>query len=76
MDINNKNRQEDSVVYTIRKAAIRDDTGNYRIRQCHPKTSMKAVQTQSIQADNNKTVGDILNRLKYNNDLRKIVRGE
>lgn len=75
---NNKRESlhEDSVSAVITRGVIRDETGNLRIRQCHPKLSTDKARSRQVIAFNDKTVGDILGKLKLNADLRRIVRGE
>ena len=60
---------------TVDKAVIRNDTGNLQVRQCNPKIKTVRVDTLNKRTQDNKTVGDILNRLKFNNQLRNITRG-
>lgn len=76
--MNNKRKEihnEDSVSAVIRTAVIRDETGNLRIRQCHPKVSTDKARSRAVITFNDKTVGDILNKLRFNSSLRKIVKG-
>jgi hypothetical protein len=57
------------------KAVIRDDIGILRLRQCQPKISCQRATSQHVIATNRKTIGDILNKLKFNNHPRDVVRG-
>jgi len=60
----------------IRENVVITDNGRTLIRQCSGKTTTERAVSQHIVAHNNKTHGDILQRLRYNQQLRSIVRGE
>ena len=68
-------RKVSNVQQTINKAVIRDDIGHYKLRQCHPRITNQRQQSQHTIAFNRKTIGDITNKLQFNNLLRSIVRG-
>ena len=70
-----KNPKRSNTQCTIDKAVIRDETGKLRVYQCHGKTQTVVVKTANRQAFDQKTVGDVLNRLRMNNTIRKIVLG-
>jgi len=60
---------------TIRRAVIRDEIGHYKLRQCHPVTRYTKPVSRWKIAESDKTIGDILNKLKINNNLRSVIRG-
>ncbi len=68
-----RGHNEDSISRVIRLGVIHDDNGHNRIRQCHPKIHAKHPISQHVIAANDRTVGDILNKLKFNTLLRSIV---
>jgi hypothetical protein len=59
--------------WTIDNAVIRNDTGYLQVRQCNSKLHTESVKTRHVQEFNKKTIGDITNRLQFNNLLRSIV---
>lgn len=58
---------------TIDQAVIRNDIGRLQVHLCQGKITEERQQTRQQQDFNNKTVGDILNRLQYNNLIRSKV---
>lgn len=61
--------------YAINLAVVRDEIGKLRVYQCHSVLHNEKYKSLAGRDFDNKTVGDILNRLQNNNNLRKIVRG-
>lgn len=60
---------------TVDKAVIRDEIGKLRVYQCHGKTSTIVAKTRNRTDFERKTVGDVMNRLKRNSTISKIVLG-
>jgi hypothetical protein len=58
---------------TVLRGVIRDDIGHYKLRQCHTVTHYQKPVSQHIIANDRKTVGDILNRLKFNQSIRDTI---
>lgn len=59
-----KNPKCSNTQVTIDKTVIRDDTGNYRVYQCHSKITTEPVLSGNTISFLNKTVGDCLNLYK------------
>ena len=57
----------------INKAVIRNNTGNYVVRQCKPQLHENRAKTRSVQEFNGQTVHDILSRLQQNQRLYRMI---
>jgi hypothetical protein len=55
------------------KAVIRDNIGRLRLRQCKSKLKTERAISQWLVVKNRKTVGDILNKLHYNNLIHSVI---
>jgi hypothetical protein len=74
-DKTNMAKKNSNYQATINSAVIRNDIGRLQVHLCHGKITEERQLTRQQQDFNNKTVGDILNRLQYNNSIRaKILR--
>lgn len=57
----------------MRDVPVRLYNGRFVMRQCKPRLRTIIPQTANKIADSQKTVGDILAKLKFNNDRRSLI---
>ena len=68
--------KQSNVARTADIAPVRLENGRLVVRQCRAKLHYEQSTSRNIVEFNRKTVGDILCKLKYNQQIYKNVRGD